>query len=75
MTDDSDPESSDAALGELAGLSVTPRRGFQDRVRRRIDRRLMAGDVLDFAWTGPLLAFLELIRAPFEILSARRRKP
>jgi len=58
---------------ELRDLAWTLGAGFTDRVRGRIERRLLAGELLDFAWTAPLMLLLELLPAPFETLSGRRR--
>lgn len=51
---------------QLRGLELAVDDGFTDRVGRRIQRRLLAGDLLQLAWSGPLMALLELLRVPFE---------
>jgi hypothetical protein len=58
---------------ELRDLSWALDAGFTDRVRGRIERRVLAGEFLDFAWTAPLMLLLELLRAPFEMFAGRRR--
>jgi hypothetical protein len=68
----------DAELGtpiaELRDLSWTVDAHFGDKVRRRIERRLLGGQILDLAWTAPLTMLLEFLRASFELLSGRRPK-
>lgn len=62
-----------APVHELRDLSwaVDPR--FADRIRGRIERRVLASELLDFAWSAPLMMLLELLRLPLEVLAGRRR--
>lgn len=60
-------------ITELRGLMLPVDERFAPRLRNRIDRRLLAGTFVDFAWSGPLMVLLELLRAPFEFLSGKRR--
>jgi hypothetical protein len=63
---DDTPESSDAPLDELRELAVPVDEQFADRVHRRIERRVLATDLVELAWAAPLEALMALLRAPFE---------
>lgn len=58
-------------LEQLRDLAVPLSTSFPDRVRRRIERRVLAGALIDLAWTAPLAVLLELLRAPLEALGRR----
>lgn len=82
MTDDptTPPDESpvdDVELGapveELGSLTLRPDDQFGRRVHSQIERRVLAGELLDLARTAPMLLF-ELLRAPFELLGGKRRK-
>lgn len=60
-------------VGELMDLALPLGVNFPDKVRRRIERRLLTAELIDLAWTAPLAVLVELLRAPFEALAARRR--
>jgi hypothetical protein len=60
-------------IAELQHLSIALDERFARRVRGAIERRLLAGEMLSLAWTAPIAALLELLRAPFELLAGRRR--
>ena len=60
-------------VDELRDLALPLGASFPDRVRGRIERRLLTAELLDLAWTAPLAVLLELLRAPFEALAASRR--
>jgi hypothetical protein len=60
-------------VAELRDVSWRLEDGFSDRVRGRIERRVLTGELLDLAWTAPLMLLLELLRLPFEALVRRRR--
>ncbi len=62
-----------APVVELRDLSFPLEDRFPDKVRRRIERRLLAGELLDLAWSGPLAVALEFLKAPFELLKGKRR--
>lgn len=69
------PEETDLGepVAELRDVSWRLEDGFSDRVRGRIERRVLTGELLDFAWTAPLMLLLELLRLPFETVLRRRR--
>lgn len=75
--DDNAPPHDDADLGapveELRALSLPLAQAFPDRVRGRIERRMLTGELIDMAWTAPLAVLLELLRVPFEFFTTRRR--
>ncbi len=73
-TPDPDPDLG-APVTELQGLMLPVGDRFPKRVRNAIDRRLLAGTLLDLAWTAPLMVVLELLRAPFERFSRKRGSP
>ena len=49
-----------APVVELRDLSFPLEDRFPDKVRRRIERRLLAGELLDLAWSGPLLSLIHI---------------
>ena len=53
---------------ELEDHEYPATEGFEDRVHRSIERRLLAGDLTRFGLMGPVAALLELFRALFESL-------
>ncbi|MGH9310329.1 MAG: hypothetical protein ACRD1U_13205 [Vicinamibacterales bacterium] len=59
-------------IAELEGLSLPVGSQFGDRVRSRIERRLLAGHFLELAWAAPFTMLLEFLRVPFDLLSGRR---
>lgn len=59
-------EETGTPVTQLRDLDVAVDPAFTDRVGRSIQRRLLAGDLLHLAWTGPLMALLEILRVPFE---------
>ena len=58
---------------ELRDLSLAVDDRFGRRVRGRLERRVLAGDLLGLAWTAPLMTLLEFLRIPFELLLGKRR--
>ncbi len=58
------------ALRSLA-LDVDER--FARRVRGRIERRVLAGDLVSLGWSGPLAVLLECLRASLGLLGPRRQ--
>ncbi len=62
-----------APVTELRDLSFPLDARFSDKVRGRIERRLLARELLDLAWSGPLAVVLEFLKAPFEFLKGKRR--
>ncbi|MCC7125314.1 MAG: hypothetical protein IT178_10735 [Acidobacteria bacterium] len=59
-------DSGEPAVDELRDLTLPVDEGFAGRVSRRIERRLLAGDLIELAWSAPLSAALTLLRVPFE---------
>jgi len=64
-----------APLDELTAFEVEVDDDFVDQVGRRIQRRILTGDLLRLAWTGPAVAVLELLRVPFEWLAGGPAPP
>jgi len=62
-----------APIAELAQLQWVAGADFERKVTSRIERRLLAGRLLDVAWSAPWMVLLELLRAPLEGLSGSRR--
>ena len=60
-------------VAELRDLTLDVGEEFVPRVRRRIERRRLAGEFVGLAFTAPLTILLELLRAPFEWLAGKRR--
>lgn len=60
-------------IGELQALSLSVDERFGGRVRGRIERRLLAGDVVSLLWTTPALVALEFLRISFELVEGRKR--
>lgn len=58
---------------ELRDLSLAVDHRFGRRVRSRLERRILAGELLGLAWTAPLMMLLEFLRVPFELLLGKRR--
>lgn len=58
---------------EIRDLSLAVDDRFSRRVRGRVERRLLAGELLGLAWTAPLMMLLEFLRVPFELLLGKRR--
>jgi hypothetical protein len=58
---------------ELRDLSLAVDDRFGRRVRGRIERRVLGGELLGLAWTAPVTVFLEFLRIPFELFLGKRR--
>ena len=73
--DQPDPVSDDDATGapllELQDFSLSVGDQFGAKVRGKIERRLLAGEFLTLAFTGPLTVFLEFVNAAFGLFGAR----
>lgn len=71
------PQDDDADMGlpidELRDLSLSVDGRFGRRVRGRIERRVLAGELLGLAWSAPVMVLFELLRAPFELFGSNRR--
>ena len=57
----------------LRELSFPLEARFSEKVRGRIERQLLARELIDLAWSGPLAVVLEFLKAPFEFLKGKRR--
>ena len=55
-----------APMIELREVSVVVGDRFVGRVRGRIERRMLAADILELLWMAPLTMLLEFLRWPFE---------
>lgn len=81
MTDPSNPEeprnTDDEDLGapiaELQDLSLPVEARFGTRVRNGIERRVLAGDLVDVVWSGPVAVLLEFINALFSLVRGEKR--
>jgi hypothetical protein len=60
-------------VAELRDLSLSVDDRFGRRVRGRIERSVLAGELIGLAWTAPMMMLLELLRVPFELLMGKRR--
>jgi hypothetical protein len=60
-------------VAELRDLSLAVDDRFGRRLRGKIERRVLTGELLGLAWTAPMLMLLEFLRAPFELLKGKRR--
>ena len=58
---------------ELQDLSLEVSNRFVGRVRGKIERRVVAGELLNLLWTAPVLMLFEFISIPFEAFSKDRR--
>ena len=71
-----DERTNDVELGEpiaeLADLHADVRPGFVGRVRRRIDRRELTGQLLGLTWSAPAAILLEFLGMVFELLGLGR---
>lgn len=75
--DPSVPLADDADLGppvvELRDLAVGVDDRFGDRVRGKIERRLLAGELLTLTLSAPLTVLLEFLRLAFDMFAGKRR--
>ena len=60
-------------VAELRHLSLAVDDRFGRRVRGRIERRLLTGELLDLAWRAPAMMLLELVSGLFDLLGGKRR--
>ncbi|MCC7032104.1 MAG: hypothetical protein IT179_04625 [Acidobacteria bacterium] len=60
------PDETEPPVPELAAFELPLDEAFVTRVRCRIERRVLAGDLAELAWSGPLAAVIALLRAPFD---------
>jgi len=71
--DGEDPDLTGNAVVQLRGLSLPVDVRFADRVGRRIERRALTNEFMEFAWALPVAVLLELLRIPGEMLRAKKR--
>jgi hypothetical protein len=72
--DEEDPDVGEP-VAEIAALAEDPTRGFVDRIRRAIDRRIGAGHVLDFALPAVMAFLREIGTLLFAALDRPRSTP
>ena len=74
--DDIDDPSEDwgEPIAELRDLELDPRSELPLRVRRGIERRFFARDLLTLSWTGITKAFMEWLAMLFTGLSSERKQ-
>ena len=73
MSPDERDRDRDEPLAELRELEVEPRPGFLERVRHRVDRRVLGVHALRFAWLAPALVLLEYLGVALTMLFGDRR--
>ena len=72
--DDADDDPSlGSPLTELREMSLVLGDRFAGRVRGRIERRMLTGEVLELLCIAPLTMLLEFLRWPLEALSRDRQ--
>jgi hypothetical protein len=72
---DDAPDENGAPVEELRDLELAVDDEFVDKVGRRIERRVLANELVSLAWNGPLAATLELLHIPFAWFAGRPRPP
>jgi len=60
-------------VAELRDVSLSLGDRFVGRVRGRIERRMLTGEVVELLCVAPVTMFLEFLRWPFEALSRDRQ--
>jgi hypothetical protein len=78
-TDDRSPSDpaedwEDEPIAELRDLELDPRSDLPLRVRRGIERRFFARDLLTLSWTGITQAVMEWLSMLFTGLSSERKQ-
>ena len=76
MSNQDDPVDGDddAPVAELEGISIPVDERFGEQIRGRIERRLLAGDLIELAWMGPFVVLLEWLTTPFRMLQDRQNR-
>ncbi|MCC6241972.1 MAG: hypothetical protein IT353_03985 [Gemmatimonadaceae bacterium] len=69
--DAEDPEAGEP-VAELRGLVLPVGDHFAGRVGRRIERRALTNEFVEFAWAVPVAVVLELVLIPGRMLRGRR---
>lgn len=59
-------------VAELRDVALPLTDRFTERVRGRIERRVLTGDILELFWSAPLTMLLEFLRWPFDSVRDRR---
>jgi hypothetical protein len=72
---DGSPDETGAPVEALRDLALEVDDDFVDKVGRRIERRVLANELVTLAWNGPLAATLELLHIPFAWFAGRSRSP
>jgi hypothetical protein len=71
--DEDDDPSLGPPLTELREISFAVGDRFAGRVRGRLERRMLTGEVLELLCVAPLTMLLEFLRWPFEGISRDRQ--
>lgn len=69
--DAEDPEAGEPVV-ELRGLVLPVDDRFAGRVERRIERRVLTNEFVEFAWAVPIAVVLELVLLPGRMLRGQR---
>jgi hypothetical protein len=72
-TDDAAGDDIGAPVEALLDFELEVDDAFAQKVGRRIERRVLANELVTLAWTGPLAALLELLHIPFAWFAGRSR--
>lgn len=72
---DRTPDETGAPVEALHDLELDVDDDFVDKVGRRIERRVLANELVTLAWNGPMAATLELLHIPFAWFAGRSRPP
>ena len=68
-----DSDESDVPLAELQGLALEPSPGFMRRVYGRLNRRVLAGQLLDFSSLGWAETLVEYLKMLFGLVGPHQR--
>lgn len=63
-------DAGDEPIAALAAFVEPVERGFLGRLRNRIHRRELAGEVVRLGWYAPVAVFMEFVTMIFGLLSA-----
>ncbi len=77
-SDSADDAADDIETGEpiemLRELGEDPAPGFMSRIRRALQRRLLASQLADLSWSTPFLVLLEYLKVIFGFFERPRRE-
>lgn len=62
-------------IAEISTLTEPPTPGFLDRVVRRIERRVIAAEAVEFGWSGLALLFREYWSMAMSVFSGGEAPP